>query len=88
VFVPPLPSKLPIDSFEGMSLELQEAAVIEDILFVLMATPNTRKVLMSRASKDNTSASTPINTTTKTKLIDSPAPNSKSPLASIQVSVI
>jgi hypothetical protein len=71
-----------------MSLELQEAAVIEDILFVLMVKPLHKEILTSRASKGNTFASTLINTITKTKLIDSPAPNSKSHLASIQVSVI
>jgi hypothetical protein len=36
VTVPPIPNKLPLDSFNGMSLELQEAAVIEDILYVFM----------------------------------------------------
>ena len=36
VSVPPIPSKLPFDTFDGMSLELQEATVIEDILYVLM----------------------------------------------------
>jgi hypothetical protein len=36
VSVPPIPSKLPFDTFEGMSLELQEATIIEDILYVLM----------------------------------------------------
>lgn len=36
VFVPPIPPKLSLPSFEGISLELQEATIIEDILYVLM----------------------------------------------------
>jgi hypothetical protein len=36
VFVPPIPPKLPLPTFEGISLELQEATIIEDILYVLM----------------------------------------------------
>lgn len=36
VCVPPVPPKLPFETFEGMSLELQEATIIEDILYVLM----------------------------------------------------
>jgi hypothetical protein len=36
VTVPPIPAKLPFNSFDGMSLELQEATIIEDILYVLM----------------------------------------------------
>ena len=36
VVVPPIPPKLSLPSIEGMSLELQEAAILEDILYVLM----------------------------------------------------
>ena len=36
VVIPPIPSKLALPSFDGMSLELQEATIIEDILYVAM----------------------------------------------------
>lgn len=39
VIIPPIPSKLPLPSFDGMSLELQEATIIEDILYVAMVPP-------------------------------------------------
>jgi Gamma tubulin complex component N-terminal len=42
VVIPPIPPKLPVQSFDGMSLELQEATIIEDILYVAMVIPLPR----------------------------------------------
>jgi hypothetical protein len=78
VFVPPIPTKLALPSFEGLSLELQEATIIEDILYVLMVSTSSRIILTSRALKVNTSAIT-THTTIPTKLTVSPEQNSKSP---------
>jgi len=36
VFISPIPSKIPLPTFDGLSLKLQEATIIEDILYVLM----------------------------------------------------
>jgi hypothetical protein len=52
VIVPPIPNKLPFDSFHGMSLELQEAAIIEDILYVFMVKSPIYS-LIYRVLKDN-----------------------------------
>jgi hypothetical protein len=85
VSVPTIPSKLPFDTFDVMSLELQEAAIIEDILYVLMVPyPMTTD---DRDLKDNTFATTSP-TITPVKLTVLEEQNSKSPLASTQVSVI
>ena len=52
VIIPPIPPKLALPSFEGMSLELQEATIIEDILYVAMV-PLPPAIAEKRALKDN-----------------------------------
>jgi hypothetical protein len=54
VSIPPIPPKLPLDSFDGMSLELQEATILEDILYVLMVN-EFHDYLTDRVSRDSIS---------------------------------
>ena len=55
----------PVEALEGLGPELQEALIVEDLLFVLMASPITRPAReqtdmgSSRASRGNTSNTTP-----------------------------
>jgi hypothetical protein len=87
VTIPPIPSKLPLPTFQGMSLELQEAVIIEDILFVLMAYIRMNIRLIQRASKENISVITK-NTTIQMNSIDFLAHNLELQLALTPVSLI
>src|SRR5271156_187654 len=84
VAIPPIPPKWPMESLEKMTLELQEATILEDILYALMVHYLLFFGLMARASKGNTS-DTMNHTTPQAKPTVSQVQNSESHLVSIQV---
>jgi hypothetical protein len=84
VSIPPIPPKWPMASLEKMTLELQEATILEDILYVLMVHYSRFSYLILRDSKANTSDTTNL-TIPQAKQTVSPVQNSESRLASIPV---